>query len=407
VAGIGSLLTRNPDFRRLFAAELVVFGADWFVMVPLLDLLRRVTGLGFWGAAVMAVDTGVLALALPYAGTFADRLDRRKIMVGANLVSVAGVLALLGVRGVAAAPVALLAVGAVSVAKAFYSPAAQAALPNLVDPADLPAANAIAGSAWGTMAVVGASLGGAVATVVGPYPSFLIAAACLALAAVFTLRVRRPFQSFVRVDGPARPFTAIREALRHIAHRPRVLALVTVKSAVGLGNGVLAVFPILAGHFHVGALGTGLLFAARGVGAVTGPLAMRPVIGRRSRLLVLLPLSMAVYGLSYIGVAASHWFALTLALVVLAHFAGGGNWVMSNLALQEEVPDGLRGRVFSTDLMLAMVSVSASQLLAGLFVDRVEPRLVIAAGGTVTLVYSVVWALATARLRKRTALPSG
>ena len=34
-----SVLTRNRDFRHLFAAELVVFGADWFVMVPLLVLL--------------------------------------------------------------------------------------------------------------------------------------------------------------------------------------------------------------------------------------------------------------------------------------------------------------------------------------------------------------------------------
>ncbi len=53
-----SLLARNPDFRRLYLSELVVFGADWFIMVPLLVLLTDLTGSGVLGALVMTVDTG-------------------------------------------------------------------------------------------------------------------------------------------------------------------------------------------------------------------------------------------------------------------------------------------------------------------------------------------------------------
>ena len=76
-----------------------------------------------------------------------------------------------------------MAIGLAAAAKAFYSPAAGAALPNVVDPADLPAANALAGSAWGTMLVVGASLGGIVSAVFNPYVCFAITVVCLALAA--------------------------------------------------------------------------------------------------------------------------------------------------------------------------------------------------------------------------------
>ena len=86
-----SVVTRNRDFRRLFAAELVVFGADWFVMVPLLVLLPELTGSGVWGALVLAADTGIVALLLPYTGTIADRFDRRKIMMIANVASVLAV----------------------------------------------------------------------------------------------------------------------------------------------------------------------------------------------------------------------------------------------------------------------------------------------------------------------------
>src|SRR5687767_5050312 len=169
VAGPISLLTRNRDFRNLFAAEMVMFGGDWFLMVPLLTLLPQLTGSGFWGGLALAVDTGVVALLLPYAGTVADRVDRRKIMLITNLASVGAALLLLFARSSTTAWVSLVGIAAVAVAKAFYSPAASAALPNVVDLEDLPTANAIAGSAWGTMLVVGASLGGIVSALVGPY----------------------------------------------------------------------------------------------------------------------------------------------------------------------------------------------------------------------------------------------
>ena len=106
-----SVLTRNRDFRRLFGAELVVFGADWFVMVPLLVLLPELTGSGVWGALVLAADTGINALLLPYTGTIADRYDRRTIMMMANLAALAAVLLLFTVRSAATAPLALVAIG--------------------------------------------------------------------------------------------------------------------------------------------------------------------------------------------------------------------------------------------------------------------------------------------------------
>ncbi|MEV4216317.1 MFS transporter [Micromonospora sp. NPDC049662] len=394
-----SVLTGNRSFRNLFLAELVVFGADWFVMVPLLVLLPHLTGSGVWGALVLAVDTGIVALLLPYTGTIADRFDRRKIMIVANVAALAGVLLLLGVRDRGTAWLALVAIGAVAVAKAFYSPAAQAALPNVLEPHELAAGNAVAGSAWGTMTVVGASLGGVLSSAAGPYACFWVAAAGLALAAGLATRIRRPLQVARDPLLPAqRTWSAVREALGYIGHRPRVLALVTVKSAVGLGNGVLTVFPLLASVYGVGSLGAGLLFAVRGAGALVGPILMRRVLTNRSWLLPGLALSMSLYGLSYVGASVVRWFPLVLLLVFVAHFAGGSNWVMSNFALQGEVPDRLRGRVFATDMMLATLAISVSQLAVALVVDVVDERVVLAGCGLVTVVYAVGWRIATRRL---------
>jgi MFS family permease len=399
VASTLSVLTRNRNFRTLFLAELVVFGADWFVMVPLLVLLPQLTGSGVWGALVLAVDTGVVALLLPYTGTIADRFDRRRILMAANGAALVGALLLLAVRSSDTAWLAMLAISVIAVAKAFYSPAAQAALPNVLDPDELAAGNAVAGSAWGTMTVVGASLGGLISAAFGPYVCFWVAAVALALAASLTALIRRPLQAPRDHAEPVqRTWAAIREALAYIAHRPRVLALVTVKSAVGLGNGVLTVFPLLAGLYGVGAVGTGLLFASRGAGALVGPILMRRVLSNRAWLLTGLALSMSLYGLAYLGVSVVGWFPLVLVLVFLAHLGGGSNWVLSNFALQGEVPDRLRGRVFATDMMLATLAISISQLVVALVVDAVDERTVLAGCGLVTLVYAVGWRFATRRL---------
>src|SRR5689334_6280821 len=164
-------------------------------MIPLLVLLPELTGSGIWGGLVLAADTGINALLLPYTGTVADRFDRRKILIIANVAAFAAVLLLFTVRSAGTAPLALVAIGAMAVAKAFYSPAASAALPNVVDPEDLAAANTVSGSAWGTMTIVGASLGGVVGAAFGPYVCFGVTAVLLLLGAGLTATIRRPLQT--------------------------------------------------------------------------------------------------------------------------------------------------------------------------------------------------------------------
>src|SRR5262249_12611179 len=183
--------------------------------------------------------------------------------------------------------------------------------------------------------------------------------------------------------------------------RRRLRWLVTAKLVVGWRTGVLGGFASLAREVFGGGEGArGFLFAARGLGALVGPFLLRRVLTKPTRLMPGLALSMASYGLAYIGVALSPWFALALVLVVTAHISGGGNWMMSTYALQLEVPDELRGRVFATDMMIATLAIAASVTFAGVLVDHVDPRIPIAICGALTLVYGIGWRLATKRLMR-------
>jgi MFS family permease len=172
-------------------------------------------------------------------------------------------------------------------------------------------------------------------------------------------------------------------------------ALVTVKSAVGLGNGALSIYPLLAASLGAGAVGTGLLFAVRGMGLLFGPLLLNRWLAGGGRLMPGLAVSMAVFGLSYVGVSFTSVFLLVLVFVFVASAAASSNFALSTCALQEEVPDELRGRVIAADIMLSAFAVALSQLLVGALVGVVDIRILLAACGTTTLLYAVCWRLAT------------
>jgi MFS family permease len=402
------LLRRERDFRRAYLGQLIALGGDWFAIIPLLILLPELTGTGVWGAMVLAVDTLLFALVGPYAGTVVDRLDRRRVIVVSNLVAAAAALLLLLVRSEATAWIALVAIGTVAAAKAFAQPAIAAALPNLVDRDDLATASVLSGASWGTMLAVGAALGGLVSATLGAEVCFVLVAVLLAVAAALTASTSKPFSD---PTAPPRERRAVREdvgeALGYARRDKPVLALLTVKVGPAFGNGALSLFPLYgAAAFGLGPLGIGLMYSARGVGALLGPLLTRSRATEVSRLYGLLACSMAVFGLGYLALAVADVFWLALLLLVVAHAGGGANWILSTYGLQTAVPDALRGRVFSADYTLATLVIAGSQVVFGLLSDHVPARALLAASGAVVLLYAGCWYAATRSLRRPvTAIP--
>ncbi len=394
------LLRREKDFRRAYVAQLIALGGDWFAIVPLLVLLPELTGTGIWGALVLAADTLVFALASPYAGTVVDRLDRRRVIVVSNVVAGLAALLLVLVRSEATAWIALVAIGIVAGCKAFAQPAGAAAVPNLVDPEDLPVATVLSGASWGTMLAVGAALGGLLSATLGYTFCFVLDAVLLLGAAALTASTRRPFSDPSTPPRARRPVSEdLSEALGYARREHRVLALLTCKSGPAFGNGALSLFPLYgAAAFGLGPLGIGLMYSARGVGALIGPVLLRRTATDPSRLYAVLAGSMAVFGVGYLALGLTSWFWLVLVLLVVAHAGGGANWILSTYGLQAVVPDTLRGRVFSADYTLATLIIAASQVVFGLLSDAVPARTLLAAAGGIVCVYAACWWMITRRL---------
>jgi MFS family permease len=383
-----SLLRHNPAFTRLYVAQLASFAGDWFATVALLGMALEMTGSSALASLVLALQTGGFAAAAPLAGMVADRLDRRRLMVAADLARIPVALAFLLATGPETLWIAFVAVLLLAVGAAFFEPTSSAALPNLVHADELPAANVLIGSAWGTMLAIGAALGGLVAVTLGREAAFVINAASFAVSAWLIVGIRRPLQ-LPREPGHAprpRITDAIKTAVSFARERRTVATFLVTKTSFGIGTGIVALLAVFGRNvFGAGDVGIGILFAARGLGALIGPFAARSLMGTDDRGLIRgigWSFLVLVVGYALFPLAPGIWLAAPL--VFAAHCGGGAQWTFSTLGLQRATPDEIRGRIFSVDYALVTLMIAMSTLLAGFLADAVPPQ--VAAWIMVTLV---------------------
>lgn len=393
------LLRTNRDFRLLYAGTLISLGGDWFLTVALLDLVLQLTGSATLASLMLLCQTLPIFIVTPFAGHAVDRLDRRKVMIVVDVLRAGACLLPLLARTPEMLPFAYLGVVLISVGSAFFEPASQAALPNIVAPEDLSAANVLMGSTWGTMLAVGAGLGGLVTSRLGRDTSFVVDAASFLLSAFILWCMRARFAE--TRDGRAHPplLEATRETLRYARAHPRVLALLTCKGGYGLGAGVGAMLGVFGKQvFAAGAFGIGLLYAARGMGALIGPFLVRGTFRRDESRYRAIAFCLVLFGVGYSALALSGSLAIGLVAIFFAHLGGGALWQISTYGLQREVPDHIRGRVFSADYGFVTLTMAISSLCAGLASDRFGPFAATVGTASMTLLFGIGWGLTTWRL---------
>lgn len=146
-------------------------------------------------------------------------------------------------------------------------------------------------------------------------------------------------------------------------------------------------------------LGMSLLMAARGLGAIVGPILAGKWAGgslRRMRLGILYGFLFA--GTGYLALSRSNSVWLACAALVLAHSGGSMLWVFSSTLLQLQTEDRFRGRVFSAEFAFSVVTMSASSYAAGALIDHgLSARLVAAWTGMIVLIPAMLWAMALRR----------
>jgi MFS family permease len=413
-----SLLRGNRNFRLLFIGQTISQLGDWFNAVAVYALLLDLTGSATAVAWMMVVQFMPIAIFGPLAGVVVDRLNRRTVMMTADVLRGFLILGLLIVRRPDQVWIAYAVMAATVSASAFFEPARTATIPNLTSRDELLPANALSSATWSAMLAIGASVGGIVTALLGRNVAFTINALSFFASAAFIAATRYDATP-PKVERP-RGWLALTgihdlvEGVRYLRRHAHVAALMLVKAGWGLAGGVLLLLTIFGQRvFPLGAsaaAGIGVLYGARGVGAGLGPVALRWMLGQEPRTLrQAIGPAFFMVGIFYVALAWAPSLAVAAVCVLLAHFGGSILWVFSTVLLQVEVPDRFRGRVFAAELALVTLVTSMSAYLTSYALDHAgwPPRTLALTLGATFGVPGVLWLLIVSRWRETPPEPLG
>jgi MFS family permease len=410
-----SVLRSNRNFRLLYIGQTVSQLGDWFNSVAVFALLLDLTGSATAVAWMMIVQFLPVAIVGPMAGVVVDRVDRRRVMIAADLLRGFLMLGLLLVHRRDDVWIAYVVMTLSVSAQAFFEPARVATIPNITSAEELMPANAVASATWSAMLAIGASVGGLVTAIAGREAAFVVNALSFFASAYFINKTR--FDSTPRPSPRVPGILALSgipdllEGVRYIRRHSHVAALLFVKAGWGLAGGVLLLLTIFGQRvFQIGgstAAGIGILYGARGIGAALGPIALRWILGQQ-------PLTLRrtigpaffMIGAFYMALSVAPTLPIAALCILLAHFGGSILWVFSTVLLQMEVPDRFRGRVFAAELALVTLTSSMSSYLTAYALDRAgwSPRSMAFTLGALFAIPGTAWLIMLARWKDTTPL---
>jgi predicted MFS family arabinose efflux permease len=406
-----SLLRHNRSFRRLWCGLAVSMAGDWFRIIALYHLVLELTGAsGLALGGILIAQSLSMFLLSPVAGVLADRLSRKAIMIGTDLIRAGLTLGFLCITTADRVWLAYVLTAVIMAVSSFFSPALMATLPNLTRREELVAANALTSATWAAMLAIGSGLGGLVTAALGTSAAFGIDAATYVISALFiasiSISARTSEASEAALEAPHSGWQAFVSGLHYMKDRPLIRQLLSVKAwSAGVGGSIVLLSTLFAENvFQAGVIGMGLVYTVRGIGAVFGPMVARRIVGENPDAMYR-TIGVAFFIMAGLFLLFSRMPTLLSASVVLCAATMASNilWVFSSTLLQLSVPDAYRGRVFATDFALLTILMAASTFIAGWAVDQpaLGPRTVTALFGGILFIPALLWLFSLVRQRSR------
>jgi MFS family permease len=385
-------------FRQVFASrnlrrvQLAMTGSTlghWGYSVALLVWAYDAGGPSLVGVATF-IRILPAALAAPFLGALADRLERRLVMVTSDLVRAAS-LALGGAAiALELSPALVLAAVAIAgIAASTFYPSLAALLPSLTKtPDELTAANVTTSAIDGIGMFVGPAVGGLLLVSTSPQTVFLWTVACLLWSAAL-IRGVRPLEDAGESEheedaerAPERMLALVREGFAAALREPAARLIVSLYAIQTLIAGYLASIIVLVVFelLHRDAAWVGYLEGAIGIGGLLGVLMSASLVGRRD-LAAAFGIGVMLFGAPLALVAG--WSTVGVALAAMA-IIGVGNAIcdVSGITLlQRATPDAVRARVFSVLETVVLASMALGGLVAPLLADAAGLRAALVVGG--------------------------
>src|SRR2546430_10374400 len=391
-AAVAALGHRN--FRLFWGGQVISLIGTWMQTVAQGYLVYHLTHSAAMLGLVTTLATLPVLLLTLFGGVLADRLPKRRVLVGtqASAAALALILGILVATGVVQVWHVMLLAAALGVVNALDVPTRQAFVVELVGRRDLLNAIALNSSVFNGARIVGPAVAGVLIARTGLAAPFLLNAASYLAVIAGLLAMRLP--PFAMEQNPEPALRRLAMGLRYIRNDAAVSTILLVMAIAGvLAFNYPALMPAFASEeLHQGAEGLGLLYTALGVGAIAGSLTLAAAGHRlpRARLFWVGAVLFCALQIVFAVTRTLPWAIGTLAVMglFLILFLADANTLVQSL-----VPDGLRGRVMGVYTLVFLGSTPIGSLLAGLVAGRLHSVPLALAGGSALslLAIAVVW----------------
>jgi MFS family permease len=387
-----------PNYRRFFVGQVFARCGAWVQTVAEIWLVLSLTGSGVSLGLTTALQFAPLLLLGAWAGVWADRLPKRRLLLAAQGWMVAPTLTLLVLTATDAAELWMVyaLVFTRGLGRALDNPVRQSFVIELVGRDQVAAAVSLNSAVVSAARLVGPGVAGALIAGAGIAPCFAVSCAA-SLVAVAALLAVDPV-ALRRAPLTGRHPGQLREGLSQVRSNPALRLPLLAMAVVGtLAFNFQVVLPLMARYtFHGGAGTYGALAAAMGAGAVVGAVTNA---GRGSPSLTGLGAIALAFGALLAALAAAPTLGLALAAAVLMGAASISFAATTNSLLQLAAPAAMRGRVMALWSVVYLGSTPVGGPIVGWVSEQGGPRAGLALGAFATFATGVALLIAAARRR--------
>jgi hypothetical protein len=386
-------LLEGHDFRRLYAAVAASELGDALHYIALMWVALEAGGpLGV--VAVRLADSVPALIFGLHGGLAADRWDRRKLMIAADLtravvlvpVAVGGLTGHLPIWGL------VLAAFALATATSYFAPAYGAVVPALVGRENVQQANALVQATAQALSIGGWAVAAGLLAVLPISVFFAVNAATFFVSAALIAGIGHAAGRVGHAEAPR-----LREGFAALRPRPALAAGVVVLGigvTISAGTWIAGVPTLVRDAIGAGAGGFSLVMAGYAVGSIAGGIALARFPVRNKALLSMLAwiLYLPAYGLMALGST----LGIAIAAAVAAGLGQSSSVVLLTAAAQEDVPDALLGRVMGLISLVHRGAHATGLIFVAPLFAVVEPQSVFAGAAIALTALGIAGAL-TAR----------
>jgi len=335
-------LIRSRNFGPYFVGNASSASGTWFQNLAASLLVYRLTHSAFLLGVLNFCNFVPVLLLAPWAGSAADRFDRKRLLLVTQVGStvLAATLAVLAWNELAEVWVVIVFAAALGIGSAFSAPASQALINDLVPRSQLGSAVALNSMTYNLARAIGPALAAVCVSTLGIPASFLVNAGSY-LVLVVGLLIVRPASRPRAGRGEAR----LRESILLVREQPRLLTYLLIVMAVGFASDpVNTLAPAFASAFGHPDTWAGFIIGAFGFGAVCAAfLIAGRVSGSRRRMMI----TLSMLSLGMIAFSLSPWLWLGFPLLVVAGFGYLASNTSATARLQLDVQPHQVGRIMA------------------------------------------------------------